>query len=170
MCALLAHENDMFNIFKKKDNLSTLNAFANGKLISLEQVNDPVFSQKLMGDGIAIQVTNDTIYSPVDAKITLIAETNHAIGLTCSNGVELMIHVGLETVNLKGNGFKPLVKIGDFVNAGTPLLLIDTDFMKDQKIDLVTPLIIINHQDHPFKVVATSPSVEHGEKIITFNK
>ena len=158
----------MLGLFKKKE--KKLNAFARGTLVPLENVNDPVFSEKMMGDGFAIQLTDNAIYAPIDATISMIAETKHAIGFTDKDGIEFIIHVGLETVNLKGQGFHALVKVGDQVTQGTKLLEVDTKFMKTQGIDLITPCVITNYQIHPFTFVNTTNTVEPKDCILTFSK
>lgn len=138
----------MLNFLKKKESPKTvICACAKGTILPLEQVHDPVFSQKLMGDGVAVLVEEDTIYAPVDGEITLIAETHHAFGMTLKSGVEIMVHVGLETVNLKGQGFTPLVNVGQNVQQGDPILRIDLNFMKHKNVELVTPIIVLNQAD-----------------------
>ena len=97
----------MFN-FLKKNNLV---APVNGKIIPIEEVPDPVFAQKMMGEGIAIIPKDSSFVAPADGTITLISETKHAFGMTLDNGMELLVHIGLETVNLKGEGFNTLVEV-----------------------------------------------------------
>jgi len=93
----------------------------------LEEVPDPVFAQKMMGDGIAIEPTEGTVVSPVNGEIVQFFPTKHAIGIKSETGVEVLIHVGLETVGMKGEGFEGLVEVGDKVKVGTPLLTFDID-------------------------------------------
>ena len=92
-----------------------------GNAIPLDQVPDPVFSQKIIGDGIAVIPTKGTIVSPVDGEVASVAETLHAFGFRTEDGLELLIHVGLETVGLKGECFEVFVKPGDKVKAGDPV-------------------------------------------------
>ncbi|WP_223703027.1 PTS sugar transporter subunit IIA [Sutcliffiella deserti] len=115
-----------------------------GKVISLEEVPDPVFSEKMMGDGVAIEPTEGTVVSPVNGEIIQFSPTKHAIGIRSETGVEILIHVGLETVGMKGEGFEGLVKVGDKVTAGTRLLSFDVDLIKEKAQSIVTPLIITN--------------------------
>lgn len=156
----------MLGLFKKKER--QFHAFAKGEILPLDKVNDPVFAQKMMGDGFAIQLKDSTIYSPADAVISMIAETKHAIGFTDSNGVEFLIHVGLDTVNLKGQGFTTFVKVGDKVSQGDKLLEIDIEFMKKQGIDLITPCVITNYQSHPFEHLVTSKEVDINTPVLSF--
>lgn len=128
----------MFNLFKKK-----IYAPVSGKSIALGNVEDEVFSSLMMGDGIAIDPTDDVIVAPCDCLVKLIMEgSNHALGLLMNNGVELLIHVGIDTVNLKGEGFEPLVKEGQKVKLGTPLLKFDKDYIVQKGYSPMIMLII----------------------------
>ena len=90
-----------------------------GQAVALDQVPDEVFSQRVLGDGMAIVPTEGRIYSPVDGEISSVAETKHAYGFTSDDGLEVLVHFGLETVALKGEGFTPRVKEGDRARPGT---------------------------------------------------
>ena len=105
---------------------ASLKAFLTGKVISLKEVNDGVFSEGVMGDGLAIIPENDTLYAPADAEVSMIMEeSGHACGLTLANGMEILLHVGIDTVDMKGDGFKYLISEGQKVKAGTPLICFD---------------------------------------------
>ncbi len=132
----------MFNVFKKKG--SILTAPVTGKVIALENVPDQVFAQKMMGDGVAFQYDGSTIFSPCDGKVKMIAETKHAIGITDSAGADILIHIGLDTVALNGEGFTVNVSVGDKLSKGQPIISIDRDLMEQKEIDLTTPMIITN--------------------------
>ena len=98
-------------------------AYLDGEVISLEEIGDGVFSAGMVGQGLAIKPANETVCAPVSGKITVLMEdSKHAVGMTLSNGVEILIHVGIDTVSMGGEGFSYLVKVGDVVQAGTPLL------------------------------------------------
>lgn len=100
-----------------------LKAFLDGQVIPLKEVGDGVFSEGIMGDGLAIIPGNETLYAPAAAKVTvLMEESRHAVGLTLHNGMELLLHIGVDTVDMKGDGFRYLVKEGEEVEAGTPLI------------------------------------------------
>lgn len=131
----------MFNFFKKSLNLM---APISGKVIDLSEVSDPAFSQKMVGDGVAILSTGDVVVAPCDGEITLVMKTNHAIAMKTNNNIEILIHIGLETVSLKGKGFTPLVDLGAKVKAGTPLLKVDRKFIEGKGLSLVTPVLIVN--------------------------
>lgn len=118
-----------------------------GEAIPLDKVPDPVFADKVLGDGCAIIPDNGKIYSPVDGKISSVAETFHAYGITSDDGIEIMIHFGLETVALKGEGFTPHVKAGDRVKKGDLIAEADIDFLKSKNINLITPVLICDGAD-----------------------
>jgi len=116
-----------------------------GKIVNIENVPDQVFSQKMMGDGIAIEPTEGKVVAPMNATVETIFPTKHAIGLKGENGIELLIHVGLDTVNLKGEGFTAHVQAGDKVKAGDVLVEFDLDFIRANAPSTITPIIVTNH-------------------------
>lgn len=109
----------MFGLFKKKkDKAHVLGAPAKGKAVSLKEVSDPTFSEGILGDGVAVIPSEGKIYAPADGTIGMVFDTLHAISLTTDFGAEVLIHVGLDTVQLKGEGFEGHVKAGDTVKKG----------------------------------------------------
>ena len=119
-----------------------------GEVIALEMVADDAFAQKALGDGIAIRPQSGQVVAPCDARVETLIDSHHAVGLSCDNGAELLIHVGLNTVNLQGQHFRPLVKEGDVVKAGTPLLEFDKEAIERAGYDLTTPVLVINSDDY----------------------
>lgn len=115
-----------------------------GDMIKLEQVNDPVFSSLAMGKGIAIKPTSNTIIAPFDATVESLFPTGHAIGLKSKNGTELLIHIGIDTVKLDGQGFKALVNQGDTVVAGQPLIEFDSQIIQKQNFDDTVMIVVTN--------------------------
>lgn len=157
----------MFNLFKKKPVI--LYAPVTGKAIDITNVPDQVFASRMMGDGIAFQLSEDTVYAPADATVTMIAGTLHAIGLALSNGAELLIHIGLDTVGLNGEGFKCHVTQGSKVKMGQPLIQIDREFMESKNINLITPMVITNSKDFDFEIQNINNDVIHSQsKLIEF--
>ena len=136
----------MLNFFRKKEKKTeeTLVSPINGKVVDIEQVPDPVFSQKLMGDGIAIEPVDGEVVSPVNGEIIQFFHTKHAIGIRSETGLELLIHIGLETVALNGEGFTGHVREGDKVKAGDSLITFDHAFIKEKAASTITPIIITN--------------------------
>lgn len=104
---------------------------ANGKLISIEDVEDPVFSQKMMGDGFAVIPTDGNIYSPVEGKVMSVFPTKHAIGISLDNGVEVLVHMGLDTVELDGKPFNTTVVEGQELTKGTKISEVDLQGLAD---------------------------------------
>lgn len=113
-----------------------------GQAVALEQVPDPVFSQKIIGDGMAVIPENGKIVSPVDGEIVSIADTCHAFGFRSAEGVEMLVHVGLETVALKGECFKVHAKVGDQVKKGDLVAEADLAFLKERNINPITPVLV----------------------------
>ncbi|NCF08174.1 beta-glucoside-specific PTS transporter subunit IIABC [Kosakonia sp. MH5] len=118
-----------------------------GEVIALENVPDEALAGKVLGDGVAIVPHEGKVVAPCDAQVATLIDTHHAIGLICDNGAELLIHVGLNTVNLQGQYFTPLVKEGDRVTAGTPLLEFDKARIEQAGYDLTTPVLVVNSDE-----------------------
>ena len=135
----------MFGLFKKKQ--VGIVSPVDGDLIELEDINDQVFSKRLVGDGVAIVPTSGTITSPINGVVTRIFPTKHAFMITSPSGVEVMVHVGLDTVALKGEGFTCLVKEGDTVGQACPILEVDFEFLKSKNKDIVTPIIVTSDKE-----------------------
>ena len=113
-----------------------------GEAVGLGEVPDPVFSQKIIGDGMAVIPSDGKLLSPVDGEVISVADTKHAFGLRTAEGLELLIHVGLETVHLKGECFQVFVKPGDKVKAGDLLAEVDLAYLKERKINPITPVLV----------------------------
>lgn len=133
----------MLKLFKKNSVINIMSPLT-GEAIDISQVSDQVFSQKMLGDGIAINPTYGTVVSPCNGKVILVFPTNHAIGIRSTEGIEILIHLGLDTVELEGRGFKRLVNEGDKVKLGDKLMEMDMDYLKENTKSLVTPVVITN--------------------------
>lgn len=117
-----------------------------GRVVPLAEVPDPMFSQGTMGPGLAIDPSGDTVVAPADGTVTTVFPTGHAVGMTLDDGTELLIHVGVDTVDLKGRGFQALVQQGEGVHAGHPLLRIDTGVIRGAGYSPITPVIVLNNE------------------------
>ena len=132
---------------EKEKSQSVVYAPLTGKAVPLEQVPDPVFSEKVLGDGVAIIPEDGRIVSPVDGQIVSVAETGHAYGFSTEDGLELLVHVGLETVSLKGECFKVHVKEGDQVKKGDLVAEVDLAYLAEKNINPITPVLICSDID-----------------------
>ena len=138
----------MFNFFKGKEKGNVLYAPCKGKVVPLTEVPDPTFSEKLLGDGFAVIPTEGKVYAPTDAEVTMVFDTLHAITLTSSQGAEILIHIGLDTVTLKGAPFTAHVAAGDKVKKGDLLMDVDLDKIKEAGLNTITPVLICNTDDY----------------------
>lgn len=134
------------NLFKKAKPLEIYTP-VNGEIIPIEEVPDPVFSQKMMGEGVAVIPSTGNIHAPVDGTIMLVADTKHAIGIRAEDGTEILVHIGLETVSLKGQGFTVAVNMGDKVSVGQLLIEVDWEYIGKHAKSIVTPIVITNSHD-----------------------
>jgi PTS system glucose-specific IIA component len=130
----------MFGFLKRK--IREIKAPIDGMLVPIEEVNDEVFSSKMAGDGIAIMPIGDTFTAPIDGVITKIFSTNHAYSIKNKQDLEVLVHIGLETVALKGEGFERLAQEGDTVKAGDPIIKVDLEYIKKNAKDIITPILI----------------------------
>jgi len=131
----------------------------NGQVVPLEEVPDPVFSQKMMGEGVAIMPTGGDVLAPIDGTVVLISKTKHAIGIRTKDDTEMLIHVGLETVTLKGEGFTVFVNEGDTVSVGQKIMAVDWDLIKDKVPSIITPIVITNSADRSVEYADATVSI-----------
>lgn len=146
---------------------TTIKAPLSGKVVKLSQLNDQVFASGLMGKGIAIEPTNGEVCAPVTGTITSILPTKHAIGITSDEGVELLIHVGMDTVELKGVGFECFVNENEHVKAGDLLLKADLKKIKTAGFSVTTPIVVTNTKEYSAVEVISSTEVTKGHPLIT---
>ena len=118
-----------------------------GIVLPLEQLPDETFAAAILGPGCGIEPTGKTVYAPFDGTVNQVASTLHAVGLTSEDGIEILVHVGMDTVEMNGKGFKALVKEGDKVKAGTPLLKVDLDAIRAAGHPTATAIIVTNGDD-----------------------
>lgn len=136
-----------------------------GKAISIKDVHDPVFSNEILGKGLAIEPEIGEIVAPAEGKISMVADTKHCVGMVLNDGVELLIHVGLDTTKLNGKYFKPLVKSGQHVKKGDPLLKFNLKKLSLKGYDTVIP-VIINNPDKAGNLKMSYGNVSTNDTII----
>lgn len=141
-----------------------------GKLVALGDVPDPTFAEKVLGDGVAIDPTDGVVVSPVDGKIAQIFRTHHAVGIVTDDGLELLIHVGIDTVKMQGRGFQAFVKQGDRVKVGDRLIEFDLDLVRKEAKSTITPVIVTNSEGvRSLQVVAQAKALK-GEDLIRIQR
>ncbi|WP_299569336.1 PTS glucose transporter subunit IIA [uncultured Shewanella sp.] len=138
-----------------------------GDLVEIEQVPDVVFAEKIVGDGLAINPTGKLILAPIDGTIGKIFETNHAFSIESPQGLELFVHFGVGTVELRGNGFKRLAEEGQQVKVGDPILEFDLEYLTDQVESLLTPVVLANMEDVQYLVKAQGQVIAGKDVIFT---
>ncbi len=148
-----------------RSHLKSILSPVSGRVLPLETVPDPVFADKVLGDGCAVLPTDGSIYSPVDGEISTVAETKHAYGITGDNGIEVLVHFGLETVALKGEGFTAHVRPGDRVKAGDLIAEVDVALLRSRGINLITPVLITDGAEG-FEMEPAVGEVRAGETVL----
>ncbi|MCK3657356.1 PTS beta-glucoside transporter subunit EIIBCA [Pasteurellaceae bacterium Pebbles2] len=141
-----------------------------GQVIALENVNDQVFSSGVMGNGLAIKPTEGVAYAPADGEIEIVHETGHAYGLKTANGTEILIHIGIDTVKMNGDGFEKLVQMGDKVKAGTPLAKFDLTKIAAAGFDETTVMIITNSDELGAMTNLAEGQIAHGAQFLKVSK
>lgn len=149
--------------FLNKGTKFTINAPVEGQVIDITKVADDVFSQKTLGDGFAVEPSNNVVVAPCDGVVTLLADTKHAIALE-ANGVEILIHIGLDTVELQGDGFDSFIKGGEKVKKGDKLVCFDKKIIRSKGKPLTTVVAITNFDE---AVKSMDKCLEEGKEILT---
>ena len=137
-----------------------------GQIIPLDKIPDPVFSQGLLGPGCGLEPAEETVYAPFDGIITQVPDTLHAVGITSSDGIELLIHVGIDTVAMQGKGFFFFVKTGQSVNAGDPLMTFSISAIRSAGYAATAALIITNGDQWRDVALLSSGYIEHGKSLM----
>lgn len=151
---------------KKESRSIMLYSHLNGKIVNLEDVEDEAFSSKVLGDGIAVEPTEGKLYAPCDGKVDMVFDTKHAINLVSSEGCEILLHIGIDTVKLNGEFFEAHVSDGQEIHRGDLLITFDIDGIRNAGYKTTTPMIICNTDDYSEVSAAVSGSISAGEKII----
>ncbi|MBM7312880.1 PTS glucose transporter subunit IIA [Streptococcus suis] len=148
----------------------TLVSPLSGNVVALENVNDPVFSSGAMGKGLAVKPSEGVVYAPADAEVTIAFETGHAYGLKTASSAELLIHIGIDTVSMNGNGFEKLVAAGDKVKAGTPIAKFDAAKIAEAGLDDTTMIIVTNTADFAEVSTLAEGTIAHGANFLKVAK
>lgn len=143
---------------------------AAGKVVPLSEVSDPTFGEEILGKGVAIQPSEGRIVAPCDATVDMMFETGHAVSLIADSGAEILIHVGLDTVNLKGKHYTVHAKNGDKVTKGQLLLEFDLEAIAAEGYDTITPVIICNTPDYATIIPHTGMEAAAGDLILELGK
>ena len=141
-----------------------------GKAVAITEVPDPTFAEKMLGDGIAILPAEGKVLAPCDATVDMMFTTGHAVSLIADNGAEILIHVGLETVNLEGKHFTVYAKNGDKVKKGEVLMEMDIEAIKAAGYNTITPMVICNSGDYPKMSTTIGKDVTNADVVISLNK
>ena len=156
------------NISDAKD--TVLSACLNGTVVPLAEVKDEAFSSGALGDGIAIEPSDGELVAPADGEVSSTFDTHHAVGLTTDDGAELLMHIGIDTVKLGGKHFTYLVKEGDKVKKGQPLIRFELDAIKAEGYPVTTPLIVCNTDEYASVTPKASGTVKQGDALLELKK
>lgn len=163
-----------FDFLKKKEEPAApapvLAAAAKGAVVPMEQIPDEVFAQGILGQCCGIDPVEGKVFAPADGEITQAPESGHAIGLMAANGAEVLLHVGVDTVEMKGDGFSPKVKVGDKVKKGDLLLEMDLDKIAAANHPAVVITVVTNTDDFKSVELAASGTVEPGDELFKLSK
>lgn len=137
-----------------------------GTVTGLSEVQDEAFSSGVMGEGIAIEPAEGRVYAPCDGEISVFFPTGHALGITAETGAEILIHVGMDTVSLNGQGFTPRAQAGDKVTKGQLLLEFDMEYIKSRNLPLTTPVVVTNADEMAEVKLLPAQNVSNADVIM----
>lgn len=160
------------NLFGNKhadNNATVLCAPLAGEAVAISEVNDPTFSEEILGKGVAIKPTGNQIVAPCDGTVEMMFDTGHAVSMTSTQGAEILIHVGLETVSLKGKHYQVHAGNGDKVTKGQLLITFDREAIAAEGFDTITPIVICN-SDQFSNITVHTGTVNPGDDLITLTK
>lgn len=160
----------MFDFLKKKDKGIEIGSPVKGKAVPISKVSDPTFGEEILGKGVAIQPEEGKIYAPADGTIEMLFDTKHAVSMTTTEGVELLVHIGLDTVALKGEHFTAHKGNGDAVKKGDLLISIDLEAVKAAGYDVITPMVVCNTSDYQTVEAVTGSDVNPGDTVLILKK
>lgn len=160
----------MFDFLKKKKNVEEIGAPVEGMAVASSEVPDPTFAEEMLGKGIAIKPAVGKVFAPVDGTVGMVFDTKHAITLTSEGGVEILIHVGLDTVSLNGAPFTVHVSADDKVKKGDLLVEFDMDAIKAAGLETITPVIVCNSDDFAGLERFVGKAVKAGDTVMEIAK
>lgn len=156
----------MLGLFKNKAKENIICSPCNGSVVPLTKVPDPTFAEKILGDGFAVIPSDGKVHAPADGEITMVFDTLHAVTMTTVQGTELLIHIGLDTVTLKGAPFTANVAAGDQVKKGDLLITADLEKIKEAGLNTITPVLICNTDDYSEINLQKEGNVSFGEEVL----
>lgn len=160
----------LFDKFKKKDAVVELGAHMKGKCVSIKEVPDPTFGEEILGKGIAVIPADGHVYAPADGTVSTVFPTGHAVGITTPDGAELLIHIGLDTVELNGGPFEIKVECDQKVKKGDLLIVADLEKIRAAGKETITPLVICNSDAYANVETVTGNDVEAGDTVVKLSK
>lgn len=159
-------DNALKRLYKKLSGMKCVYSPVRGELVLAKDINDPTFAEEMIGKTVAVRPSNGNVYAPFDGEILLIFDTKHAMAIKSDDGIELMIHFGLDTVKMEGKPFDVKVKVGDKVKKGDLLMCADIEMIKKDGFDPIVPMVITNFGD--FKTINVGKKSEVDENDIIF--
>ena len=162
----------LFDFMKKKDNenVDIIVAPVAGEAVASSEINDPTFGEEMLGKGIAIKPSDTKVYAPFDGTVALVFDTKHAVSLVSEKGAEVLIHVGLDTVSLKGEHFTTHVENGITVKKGDLLLEFDKEAIAAAGFDTIIPIVVCNSDDYKNIKRITGSVVKPGDTVVELEK
>lgn len=165
----------MFGSLKEKLGFSkkadeVLGAHLQGKAVAISEVSDPTFGEEILGKGMAIIPAVGKVVAPIDGTVEMVFDTKHAISMTSESGIEILIHVGLDTVSLKGEPFTAHVAAGQKVKKGELMLEFDIEAIKAAGLETITPMVICNSDNYKEITASVGKDVVTGEPVLTLVK
>ncbi|GIN10695.1 putative phosphotransferase enzyme IIA component YpqE [Shouchella clausii] len=157
-------------LFGKKETApaeETVTSPVNGRIVPIEEVPDPTFGQKMIGDGLAVEPTDGHIVAPISGKIVQVFPTKHAFGIETASGAELLVHIGLETVAMNGEGFTAHVKEGDNISVGDPIIDFDLELVKAKAAHTITPVVLTNPDRYSLEKQQNSEAIAGKTALFT---
>ena len=156
----------MLGFFKGKSKDNIIYSPCKGKVVPITEVSDPTFSEKVLGDGFAVIPSEGKIYAPADGEISMVFDTLHAVTMTTSQGTELLIHIGLDTVQLEGKFFEAKVEAGQRVKKGDLLIRCELEKIQEAGYQTITPVIVTNTDDYTDIETLISGKTEPGMELL----